>query len=125
MRIELSNVDVDFPIYDARTRSLKHPVLGLGPPRLAAARLASGGHSRVVVHALAEIAVSLGNGDRLGLVGRNGAGKSTLLRVMSGIYDPVVGTVQVTGRIASLTNLTMGMDMEGTGYENTVIRGLM
>jgi ABC-2 type transport system ATP-binding protein len=125
MRIELSNVDVDFPIYDARTRSLKHRVLGLGPPRLGAARLGSAGHSRVLVHALRAITLSLGNGDRLGLVGRNGAGKSTLLRVMSGIYEPVAGSVRVTGRIASLTNLTMGMDMEGTGYENIVIRGLM
>ncbi len=33
--------------------------------------------------------------------------------------------MQVSGRVASLTNITMGMDMEGTGYENIVIRGLM
>jgi ABC-2 type transport system ATP-binding protein len=119
-RIELHDVDVEFPIYDARTRSLKHRVLGLG-----VGRIGSSAQHRVVVRALTKINLSLADGDRLGLVGRNGAGKSTLLRVMSGIYEPLVGSVHVSGRIASLTNLTMGMDMEGTGYENIVIRGLM
>jgi ABC-type polysaccharide/polyol phosphate transport system ATPase subunit len=121
--IQLDNVDIDFPIYDARTRSLKHRVLGLGP--LGPQRVGPGAHHRVLVHALRGITMSLSNGDRLGLVGRNGAGKTTLLRVMTGIYEPAVGTIQVNGRVASLTNITMGMDMEGTGYENIVIRGLM
>ncbi len=119
-RIELENVDVNFPIYDARTRSLKHRVLGLGT-----APIGSSPHHRVLVRALRGVSLSIDSGDRLGLVGRNGAGKSTLLRVMTGIYEPEAGTVRVHGRVASLTNLTMGMDMEGTGYENILIRGLM
>ena len=83
------------------------------------------GHHRVLVRALRGITMTLRDGDRLGLVGRNGAGKTTLLRVMTGIYEPVAGRLEVSGRVASLTNITMGMDMEGTGYENIVIRGLM
>jgi ABC-type polysaccharide/polyol phosphate transport system ATPase subunit len=33
--------------------------------------------------------------------------------------------VRLEGRVASLTDITMGMDTEATGYENIVIRGLM
>jgi ABC-type polysaccharide/polyol phosphate transport system ATPase subunit len=119
-RIELTDVVVDFPIYDGRSRSLRHRILGLGSGRIGA----SAGHD-VVVHALRKISLSLADGDRLGLIGRNGAGKSTLLRVMAGIYEPIAGRIDVTGRLGCLTNVTMGMDMESSGYENIVVRGLM
>jgi ABC-type polysaccharide/polyol phosphate transport system ATPase subunit len=118
--IDLVNVDIDFPIYDARSRSFKHRLLGLS-----GGRIGTTSAHHLVVRALRDISLSLVDGDRLGLIGRNGAGKSTLLRVMSGIYEPPVGKLRVVGRVASLTNITMGMDMEATGYENIVIRGLM
>ena len=119
-RIDIENIDVHFPIYDARARSFRHRLLGIG-----AGRIGATASHHVVVRALNDISLSLTHGDRLGLVGRNGAGKSTLLRVMSGIYEPGAGSVRVIGRLAALTNITMGMDMEGTGYENILIRGLM
>jgi ABC-2 type transport system ATP-binding protein len=109
-----------FPIYDARARSFRHRLLGIG-----AGRIGETDTHHVVVRALSDISLSLTHGDRLGLVGRNGAGKSTLLRVMSGIYEPSTGSVRVSGRLAALTDITMGMDMEGTGYENILIRGFM
>jgi ABC-2 type transport system ATP-binding protein len=118
--IDIRNIAVHFPIYDARSRSFRHRLLGIG-----AGRIGSTTSHHVVVRALDDVSVSLRHGDRLGLVGRNGAGKSTLLRVMSGIYEPGAGSVKVVGRVAALTNITMGMDMEGTGYENILIRGFM
>ncbi len=118
--IEINNIDVLFPIYDARARSFRHQLLGIG-----AGRIGETDAHHVVVRALSDISLSLSHGDRLGLVGRNGAGKSTLLRVMSGIYEPSTGSVRVSGRLAALTDITMGMDMEGTGYENILIRGFM
>ncbi len=35
----------------------------------------------------------LGNGDRIGLVGKNGAGKSTMLKMISGEMEPDTGTI--------------------------------
>ncbi len=118
--IDIRNIDVHFPIYDARARSFRQSLLGIGGARIGATKT-----HHVVVRALNDISLSLAHGDRLGLVGRNGAGKSTLLRVVTGIYEPGAGSVHVEGRIAALTNITMGMDMEATGYENILIRGLM
>jgi len=65
----------------------------------------------------------LNEGDRVGLVGHNGAGKTTLLRVICGILEPVAGSLEVVGSVTPMFNLTDGMDMEATGYENIWIRG--
>ena len=42
-----------------------------------------------------DIALNLGKGQRLGLIGVNGAGKSTLLRILAGIDKPDEGTVEM------------------------------
>jgi len=77
-----------------------------------------------IIEALHEIALSLRDGDRLGLVGHNGAGKSTLLRIMAGIYEPTWGTARISGTVAPVFDLGVGMDPEISGYENIIIRGL-
>ena len=118
--IDVQNASVDFPIFDAKTRSLKKAVLGLG---VAGGKI--GTDRRVpVVEALHDISVSLRHGDRVGLVGHNGAGKSTLLRLLSGIYEPTRGTAEIVGKVAPVFDLGVGMDPEISGYENIVIRGL-
>ena len=76
----------------------------------------------LVVQAVSGVSFELREGDRIGLVGHNGSGKSTLLRVLAGAYEPVAGSVEVEGKIASMLNITLGMDYEATGYENILIR---
>ena len=117
--IQLDNVSVAFPVYDTSSRSLKKRLVGA----------AMGGRIRSeagpsVVQALEDVTLHFRHGDRIGLIGRNGAGKTTLLRVLAGIYEPGVGTVRVEGHVAPLFDLSLGMDPEGTGYENIVLRGL-
>ncbi|HET7489672.1 MAG TPA: ABC-F family ATP-binding cassette domain-containing protein [Acidimicrobiales bacterium] len=41
-----------------------------------------------------DLSLTLGTGDRLGVVGRNGTGKSTLLRVVAGVDAPEEGVVR-------------------------------
>ena len=50
------------------------------------------------VHALDDAQIELKKGEVHGLVGENGAGKSTLMKVLTGIYAPDSGTVEVKGR---------------------------
>lgn len=64
-------------------------------------------------------------GERIGLYGHNGSGKTTLLRVLTGAYAPTGGYLEVKGRVASLLDISMGMDGDATGWENIILRGLM
>jgi ABC-2 type transport system ATP-binding protein/lipopolysaccharide transport system ATP-binding protein len=77
-----------------------------------------------VVQALEGVTISIEHGDRVGLVGHNGAGKTTLLRVLAGIFEPAQGAVRISGRPVPLFDIGLGMDSEGTGYENIYLRGL-
>jgi ABC-2 type transport system ATP-binding protein len=118
-RIETRNAWVEFPIFDAKSRSLKKAFLGK-----AGGAIGRNPSDVVVVEALRDITLSLKEGDRIGLVGHNGAGKSTLLRLLSGIYEPTRGTAAIHGRVAPVFDLGVGMDPEISGYENIIIRGL-
>ena len=117
--IETRNAWVEFPIFDAKARSLKKAFLGK-----AGGAIGRNDSNVVVIEALRDITMSLQMGDRVGLVGHNGAGKSTLLRLLSGIYEPTRGIATVTGRVAPVFDLGVGMDPEISGLENIMIRGL-
>lgn len=77
------------------------------------------------IHALKDISLSLKNGDTLGIVGANGAGKSTLLKLIAGIYPPASGGLRVEGNVATLFEFATGFEMEATGWDNIMIRGIM
>ena len=49
------------------------------------------------VHALRGVALSVGAGESVGLVGGNGAGKSTMMKLAAGIHAPDRGTVTIDG----------------------------
>jgi lipopolysaccharide transport system ATP-binding protein len=117
--IQIEDVSVLFPLYHGNARSLKKTVMAAASGRLGKDR-----QHRVVVQALRDISFTLGGGDRLGLIGSNGAGKTTLLRTLAGIYEPVIGRVRVQGTVSALLDSTLGMNMELTGRENIMLRGL-
>lgn len=78
-----------------------------------------------VFRGLDQLNLHLKDGDRLGLIGPNGAGKSSLLRVLSGIYRPTYGRVIVKGKVSTLLQQSVGLNMEATGYENIILLGVM
>ncbi len=118
-RIRVEGVSLDFPLYHGSARSLKKTVFAA-----ASGRLGEDKRQRVVVEALRDIDIELRSGDRLGLVGTNGAGKTTLLRTMAGIYEPGVGRVRIEGVLNALLDPQLGMNVDLTGRENIMLRGL-
>jgi lipopolysaccharide transport system ATP-binding protein len=123
MAVEIIAQDlvVEFPVYDNSHRSLKKKVLNLST----GGRIAQDSGSRAVVNALDTVSFDFREGDRIGLVGHNGSGKTTLLRVLSGVYEPVGGSLILNGRVASLLDVSMGLDPDATGFENIYLRGIL
>jgi len=119
--IKLNDVSVIFPIYNASNRSLKKRVINMAT----GGKIATDSGKKVTIKSLTNINLELKKGDRIGLTGHNGAGKSTLLRVLSGVYVPSVGTIELKGKIVSLLDISVGMDGESTGYENIMLRGIL
>ena len=119
--IILTGVSVEFPVFNAASRSLKNRVLSVATGGAIDRRV--DGH--VIVRGLEDVSFSVNEGDRIGLVGHNGAGKTTLLRVLSGIYRPTSGSAVIQGECVSLINISLGIDPEATGRENIRLRAAM
>lgn len=116
--IFLNDVSVNIPIFDVSRASLKKALIG----RTIGGRFAQSG-SHLTVSAIKNINFEAHDGDRIALVGDNGSGKSTLLRVLSKVYPPTSGTVNIIGNVSPMFDATLGMSMDATGLENIQIAG--
>ncbi|EIP0576814.1 ABC transporter ATP-binding protein, partial [Escherichia coli] len=113
-------VGISYPIFDVKSRSLKANFV-----RLTTGGIVSSNAKSVTVDALKNINIELKHGDRLALIGHNGAGKSTLLKTIAGIYEPTEGVISTNGSIASLLDISLGMNSESSGRENIYSRGML
>ncbi len=118
--IIFEHVNIDFPIYNAKNRSLKNTVM-----QAATGGTVSFGAEGTVIRSLEDVSFQIGEGERVGLIGHNGAGKSTLLRALSNVYAPTSGRAEIVGEIGSLVDISLGIDGEATGRENIYIRGAL
>lgn len=62
--------------------------------------------------ALANISLTVGKGEMIGIIGRSGAGKSTLVSLLTGLVEPSGGVIRIDGEAL-------------TGYDAPRIRGLI
>jgi ABC-type polysaccharide/polyol phosphate transport system ATPase subunit len=128
-KITARSLTIDFPIYDAKSRSFAHSLM-VKPVTTMTSRsaqvggtIAMGERGAVVVRAIDGISFEIEKGSRVGLIGHNGAGKTTLLRALAGIYEPTAGHLDTFGRIMPLFNIMEGMLPDATGREFIRIRG--
>lgn len=119
--IKARDVTLDFPVYNSNTRSMKNLVVSA----TTGGRLGRSKDNKTFVRSLDALNFDIGAGERVGLLGHNGSGKTTLLRALSGVYVPTQGSLEVSGRVVSLLDISLGMDVDATGYENMTMRGIM
>ncbi|MCO6430555.1 MAG: ABC transporter ATP-binding protein [Deltaproteobacteria bacterium] len=78
-----------------------------------------------VTHAIKDLTLRIPCGASVGIIGRNGSGKSTLLKLITGIYKPTTGKVDLRGRVAALIELGAGFHPDFTGRENLMLGAVM
>src|ERR1043166_969097 len=117
-RIALTGVNLHYSATAFRDRSLKSVLAGL-------VRLRGDRGQQCDIHALKNITMEIGPGERVGLLGHNGAGKSTLLKTIAGLYPVSAGNRVVTGSIRSIFEIGLGFEPDATGRENILYRGLL
>jgi ABC-2 type transport system ATP-binding protein len=114
--IKVGHVSKDFILPHEKTTSVKSGLINA---------FRSGNKTKEVHHVLKDISFTVKNGEFLGIVGRNGCGKSTLLKILSQIYQPTKGTVQVNGKLVPFIELGVGFNPELTGRENVFLNGAL
>jgi ABC-type polysaccharide/polyol phosphate transport system ATPase subunit len=116
-QIEMAGVSLTFRVRQKSRLTLKEFLVGqmFRPSR----------NPAIEVRALQDVSLSVGQGERLGVIGHNGAGKSTLLRTLAGIYPPSHGRLVVEGKISSLFEISLGFEHEATGWENIAYRSYL
>ena len=72
-----------------------------------------------------DVSFSVGPGEGVALIGPSGSGKTTLLRLLSGVYVPDAGSLQVDGRVGSLLSVKAGLLATLTGRENAQLLGVL
>jgi lipopolysaccharide transport system ATP-binding protein len=117
-KIILKNVYLNYPIFSSDSRSFKKNVLN----KIKSEKFKKNESDILHIQALKNINIEINEGDRIGIYGNNGSGKSSLLKVISGIYYPSNGTINVEGSINSLISLNAGFNENLTGKENSIFK---
>ena len=107
--IVVDNVVKNFKVYLDKGSTLKERVISVKRNRYEVRQILDG------------ISFSIPKGQAVGLIGKNGCGKSTTLKMLTRIYKPTGGTIQVKGRVSSLIELGAGFHPDMSGRENSYI----
>lgn len=112
--IEVIGLSKEFVLPQSKTTSLKQAALNIVR------------ENKVTTQkVLNDINFTVNKGDFFGIVGRNGSGKSTLLKLLSGIYTPGEGIININGSLVPFIELGVGFNPELSGRDNVYLNGAL
>ena len=115
--ITAKNISKKFTIHHEKTDSIFEAAAGLFQKK----------KKTEILQALDDVSFNVKHGEIFGIIGRNGGGKTTLLRIISKIYAPDSGSVDVKGSIIPVLALGLGFHPELTAitniYQSSVLLG--
>lgn len=114
--ISVKHVAKDFVLPHEKSNSIKSKIVQIFKEK---------DNSKDIQHALRDISFEVKKGEFFGIVGRNGSGKSTLLKIISQIYKPTKGSVDIKGRLVPFIELGVGFNPDLTGRENVYLNGAL
>lgn len=114
--IKVNNVSKNFVLNHEKTTSIKSSIVNLFREKR---------QTREEYRVLRGVSFEVRKGEFFGIVGRNGSGKSTLLKIISEIYQPTSGSVEVDGKLVPFIELGVGFNPELTGRENVYLNGAL
>lgn len=103
--VELRSVSKRFPLYGSAIRQMLG-YLGIGARNLRYKQAIDG------------VNLTIGHGEKVGIVGHNGSGKTTLLRLITGFTRPSSGEIIADGSIQALMQRGYGFNDALSGIEN-------
>ena len=77
------------------------------------------------IQVLDDVSFDVKKGEVFGIIGKNGSGKTTLLRILSNIYKPDSGSVDIQGTIIPVLALGLGFHPELTAVTNIIQSGTL
>ena len=113
--IEIKDLSLAIPIYHIENRSLTKrlakKVINITGGTLDQSK------NKTNVIALNNINLTIMRGERVGLIGHNGSGKSSFLRLISGIYIPTKGNIDILVKVYPMLQKTFLTSPELSGID--------
>ena len=113
--IEMKNISLDIPVYCSESRSLAkrftNKFINITGGELSESKTGTS------IIALNKINLTIRHGERIALIGHNGSGKSSFLRLISGIYLPTNGKLNISMNVYPMLQKTFLTSPELTGID--------
>ena len=113
--IELKDISLSIPIFYSENRSLTKKLVNR-VTNFTGGELSKSGKGTHII-ALNNINLTFMKGERVGLIGHNGSGKSSFLRLISGIYSPTHGNINIEVDVYPMLQKTFLTSPELSGID--------